>query len=950
MSFIKNKYILPILTLLMMAFSSCTDELSLFGHDDDEDTDGKVTLRMSMYLPDLVSVETRGVLDEVPDVPTGEYLSNLNFYIFVFEDNGNPHSNYLRQIVYDRDILEEPTVTEDEEHNYVDAEGNMMKSSLVTFKVRVDGTTENAILHIVATADDNFEDQLQEVPDRSEFGIFAGGGGVFTSNKEAYWKRVELDKSLSAANKDQILPKLTHLKMIRNYARVTIKKDITENPYNFVIDAFEIANSVDKGYVAAYNENLGSTGFAGFLEFENAAGKMKNYRELHNVDRYVPARHPASERKNADDELGSWAPAFEQPGAGNMLPKYVFERAVQDDNKTVVILKGHYADRPNDIRFIKLDVGTNDMNLADETTQGYGVFETMDMIRNISYDFTITKIGDNDLGHPTVEGALGSPPSNNISVSVETRPVTRINDGIDEMIVNKTTWVVVDDDSGNANPATADMIWSYQENFQTGSRRYVSDEVKWNYPGYDINFGGGVDPDGIFESWDGQTQSGQRVTPVNGDEKVLSESQRAFTFHFKKPDNINRQKTVRLYRPNGLARDITFILHKRWQFVDRRPELGGTNIEVYPGSYSYENGTMPYKSLNQMREEIEPDFVGSQRGAQLTVMFELPEDLPEAIFPLDFKIGFSRQNVDNAYEGNAVATWGPSVFSDQGDMPRMQYIKTVTYDYYEKYKIVCAQFVTTTSVFHDNDVSEDTDGEVTSNTKVRITNPYFTFGNVSFDRSSTREVIDKTRNSWYWNFERPEWSAYFDTYYGTANDPFTLDDLYFGEYTHGTKDDYTNVNGRFMQPKADGSGITRSSDNPEFYFHLDSSSPTGYTATMTIEATPNRDRQYLGATYRYNFWYRTVWVEIITQNHPEGMIQSQNCDGREGAKAGTLNRYRLDLRTLTYSFDIEPNDVVQEVKIWSERREGPGTTGLGTYNYLDGETRYYSILFTLKEK
>ena len=965
MTLFKKKYPVFFLSILLMVLSSCKDEMNLFGSRV-EDADGELKIKVSMYLPELMSLPTRGVLDNVNDSPDKDYLSNLNFYIFVFEDNGNPHANYLRQLVYANDIVEPPTVEEDDTHT-VDAEGNKISTNwLVKFKVRFDGTAENAILHIVATKDTSFEEQLAYVPDRSEFGIFAGAQGLFTTDGEAYWKRVELNLAINADSKEAVESKLQHLKMVRNFARITVNKDITENPYGLVIDGFVIANAVDKGYVAAYNENLGTSGEAGFVDFEDANGLMRTYRDLHNTLKYIPARHPLSGRQNADDDL-AWTSAFEQQGGGNMNPKYLFERDVQDDHKTFVILKCHYSSAPSVYKYIKLDIGTNDKNIPGSQYPGYGVFESMDVIRNISYDFTIEKVGANNLGHDNVDAALGSPPSNNISVSVETRPVTTINDGIDEMKVNKTTWVIIDDEeTGNPIPASAEMIWSYEENFQNDiTKKFVSELVNWNYPGYNFSFENGKDPNGVIASWDGDNGlTNQKVTPVIGQAADYPTNQKGFKLYFNKPDDVTRQKTIRLYKPDGLSRDITFILRKKWEFVNRIPNIRTFNVEVYSGAYSYKDKTMPYESLDEMREKITPGYVSGHYGADLTVMFELPGDLPEAIFPLDFTIGFDRQNVENAFVGNAVATWGPSLWADEGDMPRIQFVKTVTWAEYVDHKVVCARFLTTTDVDIDgDDLMADEDGFVVSPNRVRVRNEYFKLGETNFERSKK----DPTTNQWYWNFSYPEWANFFaqytdcnldptgwpDTSGNTEANPHVVKGLNFAGYVKGQKDDYTNVSGSFMQPKADLSGNSRSAENPEFQFNVNQSFENGATAKMVIEATPNRDRNYLGATYRYEFWYRTVWVKIITKNHPEGYdeyVKSQNCDGREGTKEGTLNRYRLEMRTLTYEFEIEPGDEIEKVLIWSVKREGSQPSGLGTYYYRDGETRYYSIEFTLAPK
>ena len=973
----KKHNILSYLAVLLLALVGCTRDFSESSIA--EDSDGKVSFRIGVDISDTESLSTRAILGNVPDQPNGSYLlDNLNFYIFVFEDNGLPQANYLRELVYGNDIRD-LKIADSHEHSYANPS---TEKPLLQFTVQLDGTAENAIVHIVATADPVFEKQLESVPDRSEFGIFTGANGLYTTDGEAYWKRIEFDMPINKENKETIQKQLSHVNMVRNFCRVTLKDVPAEagSLHGFHSEAFLVVNAIDRGYVAAYNESLGDKGKPGFMEFEDPeTRKHRPYRYLNDTEKYVPSRHPASSRVNPDDnpDADNWATNFES-GIGaesNMNPKYMFERSVQDANRTFVILKGYYEGKESEKRYFKLDLGSIDATVLGNDNSPFGIFENYQLIRNISYDISITNVAEN-IGHTTVRSALESYPSNNISTSIETRPLTTIYDGIDKMEVSFVSQVIVDDDEGNPYPPSKEMMWSYFQDYQ-GSNIPAPQTVKWNFPGYDFTFDGGSDPDGVIKGWDGSSQAGSTNTPVNdynyntktfatNDSKDYGNNWRGFKLYFNKPDDVLRQKTIRLYSPFGLTRDVTFILHKRWEFVDSRPELY-SNVEVYPGHYSYEDGSMAFESLDAMRDALNygsyqdgEGYVGSQYGAQLTVLFELPKDLPEAIFPLDFKIGFDRQNTENAYAGNAVVTWGNSLFEeDDIAVPRMQFVKTVEWRDYNAHPIVCARFLTTTDVLYEL----DTNNPDVATTRVRVTNPYFMPGNDTFERSSHQDVIDPTRTRWHWNFSYPEWSRYFAMYTAEAereptgwpdvpadnNDtnPHNFNNLSFAGYAHGTKDDYTNVEGRFMQPKADYSGIQRSADNPEFQFGLAGSSETGMTATMVIQATPNRDRDYKGATYKYDFYFRTVYVKLITKKHPEGLVQFQNCDCPVGTKANIGTRYRLDMKTLTYNFNIEANDVVEKVLIWSEKRTGSQPSGSGTYTYKDGETRYYDILFTL---
>ena len=941
---------------------SCTGESF---HPKDAGSGEGIKLTLSLSLPEMQSMQTRGVLDDVdrnPLNPSVDYLKSLTLYMFIFENTGSPESNYLLTLVHG-DRINVTSTESDIEH-----QGQILQ----TFTANVEGTSENAIIHLVATSDPNFEDQLQETTDRTELGLFYGASGLYTKDEyPAFWKRIDLEMPIT---KDEeivkaINEKLSHVQMIRNFCRVTVDiEEGYENPLGFAIDGFMLVNQVNAAYVAAYSDNEPR----GFVEFEasdnsgSLTGRMKGYSDILVTDKYTPARHPVSVRAYKEEEVSSWLPAegVDDSKIFSDNPKYMFERPYQEQHHTFVIIKGHFGSSA-DHRYIKLDIGDIPEWHFDEK-QGFlsSAFEYRHLYRNFSYDIKINTIASEKVGSATAAGAVFGPAVNNVGATVETQSITDISDGVDRMYVNETKFIVVDDDNGDPYPARYDLMWRYVSNWKTSASNETQ-YIKYDYPGKELTTS---DDSGIFGT----------LTPIaNGDqwpdgwERDSYGGWSGMAIGFNRPDETIRQKTVRLYysnpstkKPNvRLSRDITFVMRKRWNFVT--DDEYQSNIEVYPGAYSYENNTMPYESLQEMRGNITPGYVGSQRGAQLTVMFELPEDLPEALFPLDFKIGFDRQNVENAYAGNAVVMTGPSMFEDDPGgvgVMRMQFIKTVTWDYYHGddtkpgHKIVTARFLTTNDVLDESGFSG-----VTSTTRVRITNPYFTLGQDDFERAAHDDVIDPTRTHWYWNFSYPEWGTYFNNYSDCANDPANwpnasedakdanphdLNNLNFAGYSHGTKDDETDVSGTWIQIKSNLSNNLRSFNKPELTFPLEGKSETGLTANLIIKATPNKKRERgsyhaIPAGYTYYYYDRVIFATIITANYPNGLtVQNQNCDNPGGGD-------NLVLRTLNYSFNVEADDIVKEVRIWS----GNHQYHTGRYDEdLNGETRYYSIEFTLTPK
>lgn len=961
--------------LALLALAGCMRD-QLDGRNDLEDDGDGVTLTFRTTIPDAPTVATRALGDIEAAADKAAYLERLKLYIFVFEDTGSPESNYLRELVYEPKIL-----------------SREVNSGTLTFRAKFDGTAENAILHIVATTDPEFEEQLRTVADRSELGIFSGATGLYSKDAEAYWRRIELEMPINNENKDNINAQLAPVRLIRNFARVNVKlkEDFTKEAAesgitpeeakrialrDFMLEGFVVVNAADCGYVAAYNENVVDENGEkpGFITdgFEDAHTALATdyYGYLTNTLHYVPARHPQSHRIHADDK-SDWYPAND---GWNKEAKYLFERPYQDQHKSFILVKGYFGANSANSRYIKLDIGTVN-NSPDDEGQPFGVFETFNVVRNISYDVTISEMLSEQVGHDNPESAIVSPPSNNISTSIETRKMLNIYDGIDHMQVNATTIVIVDkevqatdettgepkfDFEGKPvyitvpNPDTDEMRWRYFTNYdvRTGFDGTLSNGlVKWNYPGFAFEYdrngdpkNGTGDPEGIFAKvYPLQTfapSAADRLSSGNNYDWL------GFKLEYNTPkDDVVRQKTVRLYAPDGLTRDVTFILRKRWEFVNTIVGADGSkydsNVEVYPGSYSYENGyTMPAETLAEMREIVPPGYVGSQRGAQLTVMFELPGDIPQALFPLQFKIGFDRQNVEPATIGSATVIYGDSMFDDDPegfapDVPRMQFIKTVDWAYYNGsgepgdtgHKIVTVRFKTTNNLLATSDVDKE------SVTRVRVTNPYFILGEDSFERKVADTDPDPTRLLWYWNFSYPEWAT--DHLPGSGSfGAAEFDGLW---HTNGTR---KNEDGVYVLMSSG-----HSEQNPEFEFNVGTDlAQAPFTATLTIKGASEEPRNFNGTKY----YRREAYVKVVIKK-ADGTSEPRyyyhgDTYGNDllffaySGGIGTVNSIKTIPQEKSCKIPVAQGEILESIVIWSRMHPGDNE---------EKETRYYSIKLKL---
>lgn len=935
-------YIIALFTI--GALASCTGDRLDGGAG--KDADGKVTLKFGLVIPEAVSVETRSMLDEADKENTSGYLSNLVPYIFIFEDTGQIESNYLRTLVHGEQITPVSDVPDGDHTGY-----------LRVFNATVDGTAEDAIIHVVLIHPDEkefFEYQLTQITDRSELAMFSGATGLFTS-KAAYWKRIPLGMPINSDNKETIQKVLlSHVQLVRNFAQVTVTKDMERVPDGlFRIDGFVIVNAMNCGYVAAYNEHTASNE-ENFVDFQDKDGTPRDYAYITNEVLYTPNRHPYAERDNKDNELG-WESMLTDAD-WRKEKKYMFERPVQDSHRTFVLLRGRFngATVPT---YYKLELGDYDKRNYDATYTPYGVFEMYNIVRNMSYDITITDVASP--GHETIASAVAGPPANNITASIETRNILRIGDGLDiiginafngenDMLVDGTTVVIVDnkDGSGKAYPSSVNLRWQY---WLGDESKYRNDLVKHDYPGYDLK----------------TTATGGEIITSQSDWTGAGADWTGYTLNFADPTDTPKSETVRFYKEYGLSRDVTFILRKRWAFirdVNDTDEL--LNVYVYPGLYSFDDKTMPRETLSELSEYLDgidgvsgPGEVGSQRGAQLTVMFELPSDIPQSLFPLEFKIGFDRQNVENAYAGNATVVYGDSMFDDDGTLEgisRMQFIKTVKWEDYNGsgdrgdngHKIVCARFLTTTEVMGNNET--DADNGETSTTRVRVTNPYFTQGDGKFMRKVTDDENpdpDATRTVWSWYFGDPGWTKYFTPNEqgglgGSHDDKGTYNELTYNSHY------WDNHYGRYM-----GFGVNSSENNPDFVFEPNATSTIKGSATLTITGASWYYSTSGSITHWADYYYRrTACVRIDIIGADGTTLRTVRIDAynpevfffqrRDGSNRGMPAE-------ISQGIDLEEGETVTKITIWS--RDHIGNNGK---NEEDGSsdrkrTLYYSIRFTM---
>lgn len=381
--------------------------------------------------------------------------------------------------------------------------------------------------------------------------------------------------------------------------------------------------------------------------------------------------------------------SFSNPDAGpevgnDTSPAYMYERPFNSIHHTFIILKGRRAS-DSESSYYKLDIGKNDPN---------GIFRYYDILRNFKYNIIIKSVGVKGYSSP-LEAAEGVV-YNNFSFDIELSNMLNLSDGNEIVYVNFTTAILTD-------PFEQVIEFKY---------RYRDLSVQGpSYNNENVNLIG-LEPGSVIKS----------VEKGTSDDK---NGWRTVKITCRPAEAETRVQTFTIVKSSGLGRTVNLVLHKKWNFTNVK-EFSGTH-QNWPNSGS--------------------GIAGAAGKAELTIFFDIPDGLPEAVFPIVFTLESDRQNIENNPIGTLVVTSGPSFFSGvSGD--RIKYLKTVTWtDYNEQLSLtdpnengtkiknpdgstthrVRCRFRTITSL---------TDlGMTSTTTRVRIHDDNFNTGEVTFIRN-----------------------------------------------------------------------------------------------------------------------------------------------------------------------------------------------------------------------
>lgn len=499
-------------------------------------------------------------------------------------------------------------------------------NGIVNFKFTLKAATTPKVLHLF----------IADTYLASEYGSVATILPSLTvgqpgSEYEAYWGYAEFDDGFTDIPENEGIPnllpevyqKLTEVPMIRNFAKITVEEELP----NFELLGFDIVNVPTSGTVAPWDKtNLRVPSLL------NNDDSMKSYLNI-TYSGIVPGN---AEFRNKETDARNWATGNKITDIKNnnlISPNYtayMYEHPYESTRRSYLIVYGKYTDSSGTEThgFYKLDIGIRN--------EDNGTFNYYNIIRNIHYKVKISKVYAP--GSTTIAEAMARAPFNNLIGATETSSMLNVSNGMNLLIVNDTNHIIVDDNQ------TIDILYRYIENV-TGDKN-VNNKV----PHFVIGPGDVI-----------KNASEAQAVDYTDNNKV---TWKKIELKINNPSNTVKTQTVTIVDDEGLGRTINLILRRPWQYE----KIGNTD-----------NTAIIAPNTNNLYTTPIPQTFSISSKAQepATVYFNLPDQLPESMFPLDFTLEAKNQGLENHKRDNLVVTYGSSLFDP--NVTSIQYIKTVTY-------------------------------------------------------------------------------------------------------------------------------------------------------------------------------------------------------------------------------------------------------------------------------
>lgn len=583
---------------------------------------------------------------------------------------------------------------------------NVPDGTEVTFEVTLKLTSDPKSLQLLIggnyfSVGDNYMSMSSLLPSFSVEGRLTGLHSSFSTPSEAYWGKVNFEKGYSEMKNgkpvllDEVKTLLKRVPVIRNFAKISVTNSV---PTKFEILGWELINVPTSGTVVPWN-----------LATKSPATLANGYTML-NYDAITQGGYegimPANVLiGNTEAEAKLW------PSTGDLWmstnPRFIYEHPYESTRRTYLIIQGRYTSTSNGTTssatgFYKVDIGK----------LNNGLFNYYNIIRNIHYQVSI-----NDVlapGAETIAEAIARAPFNNLLSSTETSTMLNVSDGNNMLMVNDTNHIIVDENS------TIEIMYRYVQDV-TGTKNENNNAITKDM----INWGEVPGP--VIKSVSDPTTFTDPITKWNWVKYVITPQE---------PSDEVKTQDISIVDGSGLGRIIHLVLRNPWEYA----KIGTSNnyATVQPGT----------DNMYSAAAAIAPQPISNQAEKTLTVYFNLPEGLPETMFPLEFKLESQHQGIENNKIGTLLVQTGQSLWDPK--KTAISYVKTVSYSEYRYQYYAGTNDVDPNSTNTTHTVrcrfKTIAASDNNSDAAIRIYNPYFftikdgttsPYADVSFKRVST---------------------------------------------------------------------------------------------------------------------------------------------------------------------------------------------------------------------
>lgn len=308
-----------------------------------------------------------------------------------------------------------------------------------------------------------------------------------------------------------------------------------------------------------------------------------------------------------------------EPVIGDTQAKYMYERPFNSVYHTYIIIRGRFG---NDIEecYYKLDIGGKDND---------NIFRYYDILRNFDFHININEVKAR--GYKSALEAANGVVYNNFSFDVKMNSLLNLSDGDGIVFVNFTTAVLTNENS--------DEILEFKYRYK-------------NIAGNTFN-----NDDCTFID----LEPGEVIKSVNRGTTDDADAWRTVTITCRPATAETKTQSFIIVNKNGLGRTVNLVSHSKWEYINP-VEYSGLHVNY--GS------------------EAEKGHASTAAKEPLTVFFDLPKNMPEAVFPLTFILESNRQNIENNPGGAMAVTEGFSFFDNAKDERRIKYQRIVTWEEY----------------------------------------------------------------------------------------------------------------------------------------------------------------------------------------------------------------------------------------------------------------------------